>query len=34
MALIKCPECGHEISEFADKRISCDCPMSKMEEIY
>ena len=33
MALIKCPECGHEISEFADKCISCGCPMSKIKEL-
>lgn len=33
MALIKCPECGHEISEYADKCISCGCPMSKIKEL-
>ena len=33
MALIKCPECGHEISEYADKCISCGCPMTKIKEL-
>ena len=33
MALIKCPECGREISEYADKCISCGCPMDKIKEI-
>ena len=33
MALIKCPECGHEISEYADKCISCGCPMAKIKEL-
>lgn len=33
MALIKCPECGHSISEYADKCISCGCPMSKIKEL-
>ena len=27
MPLIKCPECGHEISTYADKCIYCGCPM-------
>ena len=27
MALIKCPECGQMISEYAEKCISCGCPM-------
>ena len=33
MALIKCPECGHEISEYANKCISCGYPMGKIKEI-
>lgn len=33
MALIKCPECGREISEYADKCISCGCPMDKIKEL-
>ena len=33
MALIKCPDCGREISEYADKCISCGCPMDKIKEI-
>ena len=33
MALIKCPECGKEISEFAAHCINCGCPMSKIKEI-
>ena len=33
MALIKCPECGQMISEYADKCISCGCPMDKIKEI-
>ncbi|MBD5511793.1 MAG: zinc ribbon domain-containing protein [Lachnospiraceae bacterium] len=27
MALIKCPECGAEISDKADKCIKCGCPL-------
>lgn len=33
MALLKCPECGHEISEFANNCIYCGCPMDKIKEI-
>ena len=33
MALIKCPECGQEISEYADKCTGCGCPMSKIKEL-
>ena len=33
MALIKCPECGRMISEFADYCISCGCPMKKIKEL-
>lgn len=33
MALIKCPECGKMISEFADKCIGCGIPMAKIKEI-
>lgn len=28
MALIKCPDCGKEISERADKCIFCGCPIA------
>lgn len=34
MPLIKCPECGQMISEYADRCISCGCPMDKIKEIY
>ncbi len=33
MALIKCPECGHEISEFAPACTFCGCPMDKIKEL-
>lgn len=33
MGLIKCPECGHLISEFADKCISCGLPMEKLKDL-
>lgn len=33
MALIKCPECGQMISEYADKCISCGCPMDKIKSL-
>lgn len=33
MALIKCPECGHEISEFAPHCIFCGCPMDTIKKI-
>ena len=33
MALIKCPECGNQISEFATACIHCGCPMSKIKEL-
>ena len=33
MSLIKCPECGHQISEYSDKCIYCGCPMSKIKEL-
>lgn len=29
MALIKCPECGKEISDKAEKCIHCGCPIKK-----
>ena len=29
MALIKCPECGKEISDKSDKCIHCGYPLSK-----
>ena len=28
MAIIKCIECGHEVSSFADKCPNCGCPVS------
>ena len=31
MALIKCPECGSEISDYSDKCIHCGYPLSKEE---
>ena len=33
MPLIKCPECGHMISEYANMCVSCGCPMSKISEL-
>ena len=33
MALIKCPECGREISEFASHCIGCGCPMAKIKQM-
>lgn len=33
MALIKCPECGKEISDKADVCIGCGFPLSKMESF-
>lgn len=30
MALIKCPECGKEISDKAKACIHCGCPLSEM----
>ena len=33
MALIKCPECGREISEFAPHCIGCGCPMTRIKQI-
>ena len=33
MALIKCPECGHEISSYADKCIYCGCPMDQIKKL-
>lgn len=31
MALMKCPECGHDVSDKADKCPNCGCPVSEME---
>jgi len=28
MALIKCVECNHEVSEFAESCPNCGCPIS------
>lgn len=33
MALIKCPECKHEISEFSNQCVYCGCPMTKIKSI-
>lgn len=33
MALIKCPECGHQISEYAEYCINCGCPMSVVRQL-
>ena len=33
MALIKCPECGNHISEFAEKCVFCGCPREKIREL-
>lgn len=33
MALIKCPECGKEVSEKAEVCIGCGCPISEQEEL-
>ena len=33
MALIKCPECGKEISDRADKCINCGYPIHKQNEL-
>lgn len=32
MAIIKCPECGHEISDKAGTCIHCGCPISAIQE--
>lgn len=29
MALIKCPECGHDVSTYADTCPECGCPVSR-----
>ena len=31
MALIKCPECGREISSFAKSCPSCGCPIGEIK---
>ena len=33
MALIKCPECSHKISEYSTHCIFCGCPMDKIKEL-
>lgn len=33
MALLKCIECGHEVSEYADACPSCGCPMSVIKQM-
>ena len=34
MALIKCPECGKEISDMASTCIHCGCPLSAQKESF
>lgn len=34
MALIKCPECGKEVSDKAAACIYCGCPFSNKKEKY
>lgn len=34
MALIKCPECGKEISDAADKCVHCGYPLKKTESPF
>lgn len=31
MAMIRCPECGQEISDKAEKCIHCGCPLNAMD---
>ena len=33
MSLIKCPECGHDVSTYADKCIYCGCPMEVIKKL-
>lgn len=33
MALIKCPECGKEISEYASHCVGCGCPMDRIRHL-
>ena len=33
MALIKCAECGRDISDTSDKCIHCGCPIEK-KKVY
>lgn len=33
MALIRCPECGREVSEFAPHCIGCGCPMAVIKKM-
>ena len=32
MALLKCPECGKAVSEFARECPDCGCPMSDIAQ--
>ena len=34
MALLKCPECGHKVSEYADFCIGCGCNISYIKQYY
>jgi len=33
MAIIKCPECGHEISDKAKSCVSCGCPVLQKKDM-
>jgi hypothetical protein len=33
MSLLKCPECGHDVSEYAKACPNCGCPIEKIQEI-
>ncbi len=33
MSLLKCYECGNDVSEYADKCPNCGCPMDKIKEF-
>lgn len=33
MAMIKCPECGKEVSDKAEVCVNCGCPISKASNV-
>lgn len=33
MSLLVCPECGNDVSEYADKCPNCGCPVDKIKEF-
>ncbi len=33
MSLLVCPECGNDVSEYADKCPNCGCPVDKIKEL-